>query len=190
MYYHSLYHKRERYTTNTYPDHSTGETPPVFDHTGARTNFLSLARWKSISKPPLQLTTAEYRSASGHSMPILGTTCVDSLLQTRDETVHKQLEFTVIKLNLNLIGLDTVLESGIQLDRLLRKSTSNAPVHMISTHKSLQAACEQLTWKFPDLWKDELGCLKNFQLEIKFKPDVTPEARTVPFAIQDDLSRA
>ena len=35
--------------------------------------------------------------------------------------------------------------------------------------------------------------MKNFQLEIKFKPDVTPvfhKARTVPFAIQDDLSRA
>ena len=118
---------------------------------------------------------------------------MDSLLQTGDETVHNQLEFTATKLNLNLIGLDTVLKSGIQLDSLLRKSTSNAPVHLISTHKSLQAACEQLTQEFPDLWKDELGCLKNFQLEIKFKPDVTPvfdKARTVPFAIQDELSRA
>ena len=160
--------------------------------TGARTNFLSLTRWKSIGKPPLKPTTAEYRSASGHSIPILGIACVDSLLQTGDETFRKQLEFTVTKLNLNLIGLDTVLESGIQLDRLLRKSTSNAPVYMISTHKSLQAACEQLTQEFPNLWKDELGCLKNIQLKIKFKPDVTlvfHNARTVPFAIQDVLSR-
>ena len=77
--------------------------------TGARTNFMSLQRWKMIGKPSLQQTTAEYRSASGHAIPILGTVRVDSSLQTGEETLApKELEFTATKLNLNLIGLDTV----------------------------------------------------------------------------------
>ena len=59
-----FYHKRERYTTNTYPDHSTGKTPPVFDQ-----------HWRQNQFPVT--TTAEYRSASGHSIPILGTASVD-----------------------------------------------------------------------------------------------------------------
>ncbi|XP_065651290.1 uncharacterized protein LOC136079479 [Hydra vulgaris] len=42
--------------------------------------------------------------------------------------------------------------------------------------------------EFPDLFKPELGCLKEFELEIKFKPDYKPifcRPRSVPFAIQD-----
>lgn len=164
--------------------------------TGARTNFMSLQRWKAIGKPPLRQTTAEYRSASGHTIPILGTVWVDSSLQVGETTLApKQLEFTVTKLNLNLIGLETVLENGISMDSLLHKPSRNAPVCTISgsDHKSLQEACQQLTREFPNLWKDELGCLQDFQLEVKFKPDTKPvfcKARTVPFAIQDDLSQA
>ena len=46
---------------------------------------------------------------------------------------------------------------------------------------------------FPDLFKQELGCLKDFQLEIQFKPDSKPifcKPRAVPFASQDDLTQA
>ena len=58
---------------------------------------------------------------------------------------------------------------------------------------SLQKACQQLCQEFPDLFKPELGCLKDFELEVKFKPDVKPifcKPRAVPFAIQEDLSQA
>ena len=46
---------------------------------------------------------------------------------------------------------------------------------------------------FPDLFKQELGCLKDFQLEIQFKPDSKPifcKPRAVPFAFQEDLTQA
>ncbi|XP_045124381.1 uncharacterized protein K02A2.6-like [Portunus trituberculatus] len=39
----------------------------------------------------------------------------------------------------------------------------------------------------------KLGCLKDFNLEVQFKPDVKPifcKPRSVPFAIQDDLAKA
>ena len=57
----------------------------------------------------------------------------------------------------------------------------------------LQYSCRQLCQEFPDLFKPELGCLKAFQLEVKFKPDAQPifcRPRVVPFAIQDDLCQA
>ncbi|XP_062521210.1 uncharacterized protein K02A2.6-like [Corticium candelabrum] len=164
--------------------------------TGARMNFISLARWKAIGKPPIQPTTEEYRSASGHNIPILGTTCVESSLLTGEdkEVLKKQLEFTVTKLNLNLIGLQTLLDCDISiLDSLICETAQNTSVCTVSDHTSLQKACQQLTQEFPDLWKNELGCLKDFQLEVKFKSDAKPvfcKPRTVPFALLDDLSLA
>ena len=43
------------------------------------------------------------------------------------------------------------------------------------------------------MFKAELGCLKDFELDVKFKADAKPvfcKARVVPFAIQEDLSIA
>eukprot|EP00731_Ephydatia_muelleri_P034369 Em0057g1a len=51
----------------------------------------------------------------------------------------------------------------------------------------------QLCQEFPDLFKPDLGCLKDFQLEVKFKPEAQPvfcRPRVVPFAVQDDLCLA
>ena len=58
---------------------------------------------------------------------------------------------------------------------------------------ALQEACRQLCQEFPDLFKAELGCLKDFELDVKFKADAKPvfcKPRVVPFAIQEDLSIA
>jgi len=57
----------------------------------------------------------------------------------------------------------------------------------------LQSACEQLCKEFPELFKLELGCLKYFELEVKFKADAKPifcKPRPVPFALQDQLNLA
>ena len=47
--------------------------------------------------------------------------------------------------------------------------------------------------EFPDLFKPELGCPKDFQLEVKFKPEAKPvfcKPRVVPFALLEDLNQA
>jgi len=57
----------------------------------------------------------------------------------------------------------------------------------------LQRSCQQLCAEFPDIFKKELGTLKDFELEVKFKPDAAPvfcKPRPVPIAIQDDLEEA
>nr|KAG5707111.1 hypothetical protein BaRGS_011822 [Batillaria attramentaria] len=46
--------------------------------------------------------------------------------------------------------------------------------------------------KIFNLFKEELGCLKDFELEVKFKSDAKPvfhKARPVPFALRDDLTK-
>ena len=39
---------------------------------------------------------------------------------------------------------------------------------------SLQRDCQKLCDEFPDLFKPELGYLKDFELEVKFKADAVP----------------
>uniref|UniRef100_A0A5S6QRA0 RNA-directed DNA polymerase n=1 Tax=Trichuris muris TaxID=70415 RepID=A0A5S6QRA0_TRIMR len=53
--------------------------------------------------------------------------------------------------------------------------------------------CKKLCNQFSDLFKPELDCLKDFELEVSFKPDAKPifcKPRTVPFAILEDLNQA
>ena len=60
------------------------------------------------------------------------------------------------------------------------------------SYASLEQDCNKICEEFPDLFKDELGCLKDFELDVKFKTDTKPvfhKARPVPFAIRDDLAK-
>ena len=47
--------------------------------------------------------------------------------------------------------------------------------------------------EYPDDFKNKLGCLKDFELDVKFKSDAVPIfciPRPVPFALQEDLAHA
>jgi len=55
----------------------------------------------------------------------------------------------------------------------------------------LQRACQQLCEQFPEFFEPEIGCLKDFELEVNFKPDAKPsfcKPRGVFIALQEDLS--
>ena len=57
----------------------------------------------------------------------------------------------------------------------------------------LQTACSKLCDEYTELFKPELGCLRDVELEIELKSEATPifmKPRPVPFAIQQDLARA
>ena len=72
-------------------------------------------------------------------------------------------------------------------------STVNAVFDNLKTDETLQAACTKLCEDFPDVFKPELGCQRDFELEVKFKEDSKPifcKPRVVPFAIQEDLTQA
>ena len=57
----------------------------------------------------------------------------------------------------------------------------------------LQKACQELCSEFPTLFKRQLRCLKDFALEITFKPDANRtfcKPRTLPLPLSDDLNLA
>ena len=57
----------------------------------------------------------------------------------------------------------------------------------------LQTKCCKLCEEFPDVFNPELGKLKDFELQVKFKAEAKPmfcKSRTVPFAHEEDLAQA
>ena len=92
---------------------------------------------------------------------------------------------------MNLLGRDAVKALGITVDDFFF-STAKA-ISSAEIDRDLQSACLKLFDDYADLFKPELGCLRDVELEIEFKSESKPifmKSRPVPFAIQDDLARA
>ena len=92
---------------------------------------------------------------------------------------------------LNLLGRTATKELGISVDQALQDAE---PCHAVFSNlradTKLQEKCKKLCTRFRDLWKPELGCLKDYELEVKFKSIAQPifrKARPVPFAMEADL---
>nr|KAG5685903.1 hypothetical protein BaRGS_033664 [Batillaria attramentaria] len=165
-------------------------------------NFVSMPVWKQLGKPKLDDVTHRYESASKHDLPVLGT----FMGQTKDPVTGKQssIPYIVTKIpDLNLLGRNAIQALGISVDNALglksiesqvksEGAKESHPKTSSTAYASLQQDCHTLCDKFPDLFKEELGCLKDFELEIKFKSDAKPvfhKARPVPFALRDDLTK-
>ena len=169
--------------------------------TGAGDNFCSADIWRKAGEPALSPVTGRYEVANGQPLPTLGM--FETIVSLPgDMSPKKSLQFTVTDIpQLNLLGHDAIVHLGINLSALLGvphvvKPSSSLVLPIFNELKPdlvLQESCRQLCQEFTDLFKPELGCLKDFQLEVKFKPEVQPifcRPRVVPFAIQDDLCRA
>ena len=97
---------------------------------------------------------------------------------------------------LNLLGRTAIKTLDISVYNLLFSS----PVNTISVSGEakpnlqwLQKKCETLGQQYGDVFKQELGVLWDYELEIEFKPDAKPvfkKPRSVPFAMLEDLSHA
>jgi transposase InsO family protein len=162
--------------------------------TGTNGNFVTKEFWERIGKPKLQKPEWRYSSASKHEMPIMGTFIGATMLP--GTKMKRDIKYIVSKVQgLNLLGRTASDKLGISLDKAREdaKQQINAVFDDLLPDKDLQDACRKLCNEFPDLWKNELGCLKDFELDVKFKPDAKPvfkKARPVPFAIQEDLAKA
>eukprot|EP00795_Rhopilema_esculentum_P005001 gene5001-biopygen83 len=164
--------------------------------TGAGDNFLGKTAWKELGEPILEAPSQQFESASQHKLPVLGTV----MLQAETENYNQQsLGFNVTELpDLNLLGRSAIAQLGISVDTLIEQNSgAHAQCHAVfedlKPDRKLQAECRKLCEEFPDLFKPELGRLKDFELEVKFKPDAKLnfcKARAVPFALQEDLAQA
>ena len=134
-------------------------------------------------RPALIPATSCYEVANGQPLPTLGVFSASVALQENGGS-SIPLNFTVAKIpKLNLLGRDTIVKLGINVSALMGVHSEAQQNFSVKTIQSPEA----------DLFKTELGCHKDFQLEMKFKPStktVFSKPRVVPFSIQDDLCKA
>ena len=102
-------------------------------------------------------------------------------------------------IDLNLLGRTAAGNLGISIAKVMKAvsrtsdESGKVSINTIDVDTYLQKAYQDFCKDFPNLKKSELGCLKDVELEVKFKPRVQPifkKARTVPLAIQEDLNSA
>ena len=164
--------------------------------TGAGDNFCSTHIWNQLGKPSLSTTKSRYESATGDSLPVTGTFTVTAKLPNQSSDSEATLQFTVIQNDtLDILGRDAILKLGIDVNALITSSaastnTVKAVFNKLQPDNKLQESCRKLCETFPELFKLELVCLKDFELDVRFKEDAKPifcKPRPVPFAIQEDL---
>ena len=91
---------------------------------------------------------------------------------------------------LNLLGRDAMKALEISVDDFVI-SRALAIAESSKVDKGLQTACSKLYDQYAELFKPELGCLRDVELEIEFiATPIFMKPRPVPFAIQQDLARA
>ena len=114
-------------------------------------------------------------AASNDVIHTSGSVDLDVTVTTEDGDANYQiLPFTVTD-QLDILGTNAI--NSLQLT--IRNNPVKVHVDNIRTirsHQHLQESCLQICKEFPDLWKPELGCLKDYSLEVKFKTDVTPDS--------------
>ena len=163
--------------------------------TGTRDSFISVETWNKLKKPTLSPTTTIYSGAGKQNLPVIGVINIPTTPNTvyQDECRPVNQQFVVTKLDLHLLGRTAIQELGLSVDKMMQQTTVKKLRTSDQPLSSLQQACRQLCDEFPDVFKEELGTLKDVELEVKFKTDATPvfhRPRPVPIALQEELDAA
>ena len=167
---------------------------------GANDTLCSEETWLKLGKPELQEVNALYKVADGNPLPVLGQFEAKVCLDDSSRKTDLQMVVTQVP-RLNLLGRSAMLKLGLtDLTKFFdphRATLSPSSIAHLSTLTSadntLQQACEQLCQEYPDLFRSELGCLKDCELDVKFKPNAKPvfcKPRPVPFSVLEDLNEA
>ena len=167
---------------------------------GASDTFCCEATWQTLGKPTLQPVTVQYQVAEGSPLPVVGQFQSTASIDGKSPDVTFPVIVTKVP-NLNLLGRLAMMK--LKLTNLtdhfrenLSCAESTATIEHVTTtgpENSLDAACIQLCGEFPTLFESTLGCLKDFSLDIRFKPEAKPifkKPRPVPFSILQDLNEA
>ena len=167
---------------------------------GASDTFCCEATWQTLGKPTLKPVTIQYQVAEGSPLPVVGQFQSTASIDGKSYDVTFPVIVTKVP-NLNLLGRLAMMK--LKLTNLtdhfrenLSCAESTATIEHVTTsgpENSLDAACIQLCGEFPTLFESTLGCLKDFSLDIRFKPEAKPifkKPRPVPFSILQDLNEA
>ena len=167
---------------------------------GASDTFCCEATWQTLGKPTLQPVSIQYQVAEGSPLPVVGQFRSTASIDGKSPDVTFPVIVTKVP-NLNLLGRLAMMK--LKLANLtdhfrenLSCAESTATIEHVTTtgpENSLDAACIQLCGKLPTLFESTLGCLRDFSLDIRFKPEAKPifkKPRPVPFSILQDLNEA
>ena len=167
---------------------------------GASDTFCCEAMWQMLGKPILQPVSVQYQVAEGSLLPVVGQFQSTASIDGKSPDVTFPVIVTKVP-NLNLLGRLAMMK--LKLTNLtdhfrenLSCAESTATIEHATTNgpeNPLHVACIQLCGEFPTLFESTLGCLKDFSLDIRFKPEAKPifkKPRPVPFSILQDLNEA
>ena len=169
--------------------------PVKFDvDTGSRDSFCSKDIWEKVGKPTLEPPLCEYLTCTRNKIPVLGTFSTEVWME--NSPTKATINFNVWEDFGNLLGLKAMRTLKLDINDLVNTpllSSINAVMEDMSPDLILENSCKKVCAEFPDLFKEELGCLKDFELDVKFKSDAKPvfcKPRTVPYAMLEDLNMA
>ena len=139
-------------------------------------NFISTHVWSELGEPELSDQYIQYQYASGHDMPIKGSFIANVFYPASGK--HADCTFLVSNSpEPNLLGCTAIKTLNISVDNLLFSSQGNT-ISISGEAKPnlqwLQKKCENLCQQYGDVFKQELGVLRDYELEIEFKPDAKP----------------
>ena len=167
---------------------------------GANDTLCSEETWLKLGKPELQDVNALYKVADGNPLPVFGQFETKVCLDDSSRKTDLQMVVTQVP-RLNLLGRSAMLKLDLtdltkffdpHRATLLPSSIAHLST-LTSADNTLQQACEQLCQEYPDLFRSESGCLKDYELDVKFKPNAKPvfcKPRPVPFSVLEDLNEA
>ena len=169
--------------------------PVKFDvDTGSRDSFCSKDVWEKVGKPTLEPPLYEYLTCTRNKIPVLGTFSAEVWME--NSPTKATIKFNVWEDFGNLLGLKAIRTLKLNINDLFDEplfSSINAVIEDMSSDLKLENSCKKVCAEFPDVFKEELGCLEDFELDVKFKSDATPlfcKPRTVPYAMLEDLNMA
>ena len=145
--------------------------------------------WKQLGQPALQPSRLRYVSATGNPIPVMGMFKALAAL-THSSSLVGQLNGQKWNCNFD-IDVRSLIQNQIHVAGPAREKIKTVGTE--TPDARLHQACSKLCEQFTDLFKPELGCLKDVELEVQFKLDFKPvfcKPRTVPFALLEDLNQA
>ena len=138
--------------------------------------------------------------AEGSLLPVVGQFQLTVSIDEKSPDVTFPVIVTKV-LNLNLLGHLAMMKLKLtnltdHFKQNLSCAESTTTIEHVTTsgpENSLHVACIQLCGEFPTLFESTSGCLKDFSLDIRFKPEAKPifkKLRPVLFPILQDLNEA
>ena len=149
--------------------------------TGSGLTIINEQMYSKIAKPnqlnPLQKTDIILKTYTGEKIDILGSAQVVACYQGKEVVLPVQV---VKGVGPNLLGRDWINQLKVSV---------GSRCNLLNSESNL----DHLLGKHAELFKPELGTLKDFKAILYLKPDATPKfcrGRTVPFALKKPVEVA